>query len=379
MSKKKSLLLVALCMAVSLPMQAAGKIQTKKVEYISPAFYFNGIQKSLSAQPVIIDGTTYLPVRALCDATGFAVQYNGSSLSVTGGGLSSTYSMQAELQAKNYEIASLKKELQDLKNKMGIVSTTTSGGSSSGTYSQTSGSDILGTELTATRKDLENLYEDYFKNIKFDFNVSLSSSKVRVSISYDDSDENKAFNKLSNREVKNFITDVCETVREHHDNVVITGTIKYSGSTKYSFTYSKSDKLTYSTGSSSYSSSSDDDITESRVERIVRNEESVEIDGYSSKINIEKVNASVSDSRSRVIFKIYLKISDDATILEAWNKYIGKDENSDLLSDMRSIAREIEDETNYDIFGEVYDYTTGKLIGDYDFDDNFLKTYELKK
>jgi len=45
MSKKKSLLLVALCMAVSLPMQAAGKIQTKKVEYISPAFYFNGIQK----------------------------------------------------------------------------------------------------------------------------------------------------------------------------------------------------------------------------------------------------------------------------------------------------------------------------------------------
>ena len=112
MTKKKTLLLAALCIAVSLPMQAAGKFQTKKVQYVNPVFYYNGVQKSLSAQPVMIDGTTYLPLRALCDATGFGVQYTGSSLSVTSGGLNSTYSMQAELQAKNYEIASLKKELR---------------------------------------------------------------------------------------------------------------------------------------------------------------------------------------------------------------------------------------------------------------------------
>lgn len=378
MAKKKALILAALCVVVSLPMQAAGKIQTKKVQYVSPAFYYNGVQKSLSMQPVMIDGTTYLPIRALCDATGLAVQYNGTTLSVSGGA-SSTYSMQAELQAKDYEIASLKKELQDLKNKMGVVSTTTSS-SSGGTYDQTSGSDILGTELSATRKDLENLYADYFKGIDFDFSVTVSSGKVKVNITYDNSDENKTFNKLSSREVKDFVREVCETVRAHHDNVVITGTIKYSGSTKYSFTYSKRDDLSCSTGSSSYSSSSYDDITSSQVERIVRDEGTVDIDGYGSRINIEKVSASVSDSREKVTYRIYLKISDDTDRLEAWNKYVGNDnKNEDLLSDMRSIARDIEDETDYDIFGEVYDYTTSKLIADYDFYEDRLRTYDLKK
>lgn len=382
MFKKKSVLYVILCMAILyIPMQAAGNYQTKKVQYMYPNFYYNGVPKSLSAQPVMIDGTTYLPLRALCDATGLGVVWQGNNLSVTNNNGNSTYSVQAQLQAKDYEIASLKRELQNLKNQMGIVSTTTSSGSSSSSsnvsYTQTTGKDIIGTELTATRKDLESSYADYFEDIDFDFSVDLSSNKVRVSISYDSSSENRAFNRLSNREVKNFITDVCEMVRDHHDDIVITGTIKYSGSTKYSFTYSKRDELTYSSDSSSYSSSSYDDITESRVEKIVRNQNSVEIDNYSKNISIEKADSYVSDSRERVEFYVYINISGDSERVTAWNDNSGTDNNTDLRSDMKSIANEIEDETDYDIYGKVYDYSTGKLIGEYDYDDNELVTYKI--
>lgn len=377
MFKKKSILYVLLCMAILyVPMHAAGNYQTKKVQYMYPNFYYNGVPKSLSAQPVLIDGKAYLPLRALCDATGLGVVWQGNNLSVTNNNGTSTYSAQAQLQAKEYEIASLKQELQNLKNQMGIVSTTTSTGNNSGvSYTQTTGKDIIGTELTATRKDLDNSYADYFEDIDFDFSVNLSSNKVKVSISYDSSSENKAFNKLSNREVKNFITDVCEKVRDHHDDIVITGTIKYNSTTKYSFTYSKRDELSYSTGSSS--SSSDDDITESRVEKIVRNQNSVEIDGYSKNISIEKADAYVSESRERAEFYVYIDISGHAERVKAWNDYLGTDNNTDLRSDMKAIANEIEDETDYDIYGKIYDYSTGKLIGQYDYDDNEIVTYKI--
>lgn len=378
MLKKKCLLAVFLCLAcVHVPMEAAGYYKTKKVQYSGTAFYYNGVKKTLSEQPIIIDGKTYLPVRSLCDATGLGITWTNNKIYVTNGTISNNYSMQAEIRAKDYEIASLKKELQSLKDEMGIVTSTTTGSSSdSYTYSQTSGTDILGTELTATRKDLERTYGDSLGDIDLEYSVSLSSGKVNVLMTYDTSAENRAFNELTNREVRNFIEDVCETVRAHHDDVVITGKIRYNSSTKYSFTYSKRDTLTYSADSSSYSSSSLD-ITESRVISIVEDEYSVDIDGYNSSLRIREADATISDSRERVTFDVYIDVSTNSSIKTAWNDNTGTNYNTALRNDMKSIAKEIEDETDYDILGEIYDYNTGELIGHYDYDDNELLTYSI--
>lgn len=372
MSKKRTILTIALCLGMCyIPMQAAGYYRTKNVQYGGANFYYNGVYQSAGAQMIFIDGTTYMPVKALGNAIGLSVSWDQATqtVNVSGNTTQSNLSMQAELQAKDYEIASLKKELQKYKED-NVVSSTTS--SSSSRYSATSGTDILGTELTATRKELENTYSDYFKDIDFDFSLRLSSGKLKVTISYDTSSENKAFNKLSTREVKEFIEEVCETIRDYHEDIVIQGTIEYDGSSKaqYHFSYSKKDDISYS-GSSSY-----DDITRSEVIDIVEDTTSIKIEGYSSSISIKDVDAYVSDSSERVTYKIYLELTDEAKTI--WNRHTGTDNDTVLRGYLKDIAKDISNETDYDILGEVYIYPNSNRIATYDYDENEVYLYNIE-
>lgn len=247
MSQRRNILAIAACIGICyIPMQAAGYYKTKNIQYGGANFYYNGIYQSAGSQMIVIDGTTYMPVKTLCNAVGLSVDWDQATqtVSVSGNTAQSNVSMQAELQAKNYEITSLKKELKKYKEDNSVIS---SSGNSNNTYSITSGKDILGTEMTATRKVLENIYSDYFDNIDFDFLLRLSAGKLNLTISYDTSSENKAFNRLSTKEVKAFIEEICETIRDRHKDIVIQGTIEYDGSgkTQYNFSYSKRDSMSY--------------------------------------------------------------------------------------------------------------------------------------
>jgi len=320
---------------------------------------------------IFIDGITYMPVKTLCNVVGLSVSWDQTSqtVNVSGNTAQSNISMQAELQAKNYEIASLKKELQKYKEDNVVVSSSTN--SSSNRYNTTSGTDILGTEITATRKELENTYSDYFDDIDFDFSLRLSSGKLKLTISYDTSSENKAFNKLSTREVKEFIEEVCETIRDYHEDIVIQGNIEYDGSSKtqYNFSYSKRDNMSYS-NDSSY-----DDITKSEVIDIVEDTSTVKIDGYSSSISIEDVEATVSDSGEHVTFKIYLDITDEVKAI--WNRQTGTNKDTVLRGYLKDIAEDISSETDYDIWGEVYTYSSKARIANYDYDKNEIYLYSI--
>ena len=372
MSRRKNILAIALCIGICyIPMQAAGYYKTKNVQYGGANFYYNGMYQSAGSQMIIIDGATYMPVKALCNALGLTVNWNQSTqtVSVSGNTVQSNVSMQSELQAKDYEIASLKKELQKYKKDNIVIS---SGSNSSNYYSATSGTDILGTEITATRKVLENTYSDYFDDIDLDFSLRLSSSKLRLTISYDTSSENRAFNKLSTKEVKTFIEEICETIRDYHEDIVIQGTIEYDGSHKaqYDFSYSKRNSISYST-SSSY-----DDLTKSEVIDIVDETSSVKIDGYNSSISIKKVDATVSDSKEYITFKIYLNLTDEAKGI--WNQQTGTNNDTVLRSYLKDIAKDISKETNYDIWGEVYTYSNDSLIATYDYGENEIYLYSIK-
>lgn len=360
MSRRRNVLAIALCIGLcSLPMQAAGYYKTKNVQYGGANFYYNGMYQSVGSQMIIIDGTTYMPVKALGNALGLSVDWNQSTqtVSVSGNTSQSNVSMQAELQAKDYEIASLKKELQKYKEDPYIIS---SGSNSSNHYSATSGTDILGAEITATRKVLENTYSDYFDEIDFDFSLRLSSGKLKLTISYDTSSENRAFNKLSTKEVKTFIEEICETIRDYHEDIVIQGSIQYDGSRKapYDFSYSKRNRMSYSTASSY------DDITKSEVIDMIEEIDSVKINGYDSRISIKDVDATVNDNKERVTFKIYLNLLDEAK--EIWNQQT-ECYHTELRNSLKTIAKDISRETDYDIFGEIYSYRDGSLIATYDY------------
>lgn len=348
----------------SMPVQAA--TYNKSVQYYTPIFYYNGVQKSLDNSVIMIDGRTYVQARSFANALGMDVSWNSGSNTLTvNGANTSNLSSQMALQAKDYEIASLKKELEELK---GSTSTTTSSNSTSrDTYDQTEGTDILGTELTATEKALEKEYEDYFDDIDFDFTVRLSSSRLKVTITYDSSSENREFGRLSNKEIKEFVEEVCETARDRHDNIAIEGTIKYTGnnSTKYYFDYSKKDNLTCSTDND-YDS---EDVTESDVLRTLSGLTSITIDDYSGNVTISNKTADVNESRERIKLNVYLDLTDD--MKTALNSNTGYNKDSDLKGYLKDFAKRIYRETDYEDI-QVYVYSGTSQIGYYYYDDDEL-------
>ena len=214
--KKWAIGLVLTALVCQIPAQAA----TKNVQYYSPKFYYNGIQKYLDNGIVVIDGVSYIPIRSFSNAVGVTIDWNHTNNILTVNGTTShNLSTQMQLQAKDYEIASLKKELEMYK---GYHSTNTSTGTTTTTnYTQTEGTDILGTELTATARALETSYSDYFEDIEFDISLRLSSNKLKVTLTYEDSDANRAFNRLSERKLKTFVEMICEDIRDRHDDIVI--------------------------------------------------------------------------------------------------------------------------------------------------------------
>lgn len=372
---KRRFVAILACLALCIPMQAASYIQTKKVQYTTPYIYHNGVSKSVGSSAIIIDGTTYVPVRGIANALGYDLNWSNGYLSLNSNTYNSSFSSQVELQAKNAEIASLKKELQNLRNQLGIVTDTK--GQTTSTYTQTSGNDILSSEIRDTEKDLENQYSAYFDDIEFDFDMTLYSNKLRLNITYDTSSENKAYNNLSTSKIRSFLEDVCDTVRDHHDDIIIDGRVKYDNSVKDYFTYSKQDRLSLSSsGYYDYDYDDEDDL-EDFVKDILEDNSNVYIDDYSNSISIQKESVSVSDSKERVTFNIYLDISGSSSRKEEWNDNTGTDKNSALRDDLRSICKKIERETDYDIIGYIYDYSSSKEIGVYEYDDDELRTYSI--
>lgn len=374
MKKGKNLIAILLCLAMSyIPMQAAGYYKNKKVQYGGVNLYYNGVYQNAAAQAVVIDGTTYLPIKALGNMLGVNVSWNQGAQAVMVNGSNSPLSNQAEIQAKDYEIQALKKELETLKNQGVITGTTSSSSSSNNNYTSTSGKDISSSEVSATRRALQDKYGDYFNDIDFDFSLSVSSDKLKVNISVDRSSDYRAFNRLSRNQVRNFVENVCEYIRDRHDDIAISGIIEYSSSDKelYSFSYSRNNSLSFSR--SSYSSYYDTE--EEELLSILNRRSSLSIAGCSSSVSIDRRTISTENSRERVNCDIYLNITDE--IRKAWNDHTGINNDSTLRSELRSIANDLDDETNYDIRINLINASTGSSIGYYVYEDNDLQTYSI--
>lgn len=95
-------------------------------------FYKDGQSAQLGANPIIIDGVTYLPVRAMATLLGVNVSWNASnrSISITGGASNNQVqantayytqlvsSQQLQLKTLNDKVAQLEKEKKELETKL---------------------------------------------------------------------------------------------------------------------------------------------------------------------------------------------------------------------------------------------------------------------
>ena len=361
MKKGKNLVAMVLCLAMCyVPMQAAGYYESKRVQYSGVNVYYNGNYQNSSSQAIVIDGVTYLPVKSLENMLGYNVEWNSATktININGSNYSGATSNQAEIMAKNAEIAALRKELQSLKTE-GVIANTSTSSSSTTT---TSGNDITSSEISDTRRELYNRFRDYFSGVDFDFELSLNSSRIKVTVEIDNSSDLREFNRLSRSRVKGFLEEVCDFIRQRHDDILISGVVEYTRNWEdlYSFSYSRNDSFSFSE-----ESGYDGYYNETDLINLVSRTSSVGIDGYDYNISFSQTpRVSVSENREEVYFSIYINITDD--MKTAWNNHIGTNNNSKLRSSMRSIANELSRETGYEIYGEIYNQATSEKIGTYD-------------
>lgn len=380
---------LALSMSAALlatPIYGAGYSKNQIVQYGGTNLVYNDEDKTDAVQPIVIEGTTYLPIRAMSNLLGLNIGWSQASKTVTiDGVLSTSSSLQAELQAKNYEITMLRRELETLRGQTVTPpsnNTSSSNNSSSSSYDTTYGTDILGTEITATRRALEDEFSDYFDDIEFDFSLSLSGSRLKLLISIDGTSENREFRRLSSSKVKAFVEDVCEEIRDRHEDIAISGEIENddTGKTLYTFSYSKGDNLSFSSSSSSDSSSSsssysrDEEGIKAELERIVTRAGKVYINDYDSSIGIDRFYVrEMSDST--IYASLYLDLSSSESAKDAWNRNTGYNNNDELRRQLSNFSDDLKE--NYNIKYTIYDYRSGTTLGTYDYDDNRIDLNQI--
>ncbi len=228
----------------STALNAASLTKTLKAVYSNIAISYNGQLKPLSAEPFMVNGTTYVPLRAVSEIMGANVNWANNTVYISSQA-SSTVSSQQEIAAKNFEIASLKQQLDLAKRELELYKGT-----------GTDGSNLTNTSLSSTLSKIEKEYASDH-NIDWEFNLKLVSSRLELTVSYDSRYDSSDFAKLSESKRKQFIKEICYDIANLHKDTEIRGVLKDSRTDKEIASYRYSKTGTYTYEEASYLSLSD--------------------------------------------------------------------------------------------------------------------------
>lgn len=371
MKKYKSICLActlgaALC-ATSL--NAADMTKTLKALYRNIRVTYNGTQKTLSAEPFVVDGVTYVPLRSVSEIMGASVDWNGSTNMITiQNSAGDTSSLQQQLTSANYQLATVQRELQQTKAELETYKKSNSSNNSSSNV--TTGTDVTSSELSATENYLYSNYSNELDDdIDLDFDLTKKSSKLQLVVSYTTSNENKTFDELREKTITNFLQDVCDDISARHSNINIEGVINYtkSDTDKLSFSYAyKNNRLTVDYG-----------LDEDEVVDIVEETYSkLTLPSYGT-TSIKNVEATIKDSSETITFTIYIDMKASEIDVDTWNENSSTGTYS-LRNEFKEIRNAIESETSYDVIGELYTSDGKVLLAEYDGKDNTLDLKKIK-
>jgi len=218
-SKKRLIALAtsaAFCFSTATAIYAAPTTKTLKALFNGIKISYNGQIKTDEKEPFIVDNTTYVPLRMVAELVGKNVTWDGvnKQILITDNGPSSSDQAQqistltAQLYQKSLEIAQLKQEKLALEEQIKTLQS-----------KQASTSDLDELE--------EQLMEDYeeYEDIEFDIQLSGNKDKITVKIRVDLDDFYKEWNKLSEKDIKNYIEDICDDIWDAFKDAKITGYI----------------------------------------------------------------------------------------------------------------------------------------------------------
>lgn len=355
MSKNYKKLCVALGLSVILGAGSVAAVSgTKNVQatYRDIKVTYNGVTQSMSVEPFLVNGSTYVPLRAVSDILGVSANWSPTTntVSLTGGSSNSSNSSAAEIAQLNYQIATLTKQLSDANAELATYkannSTTNNNNSSSST---TTGTNITTAQLEETEEYLnDTLSTSLASNIPMSYELSLSGNQLYVRISYSSKTANKNYANETSTSIEKFIKKVCENIVASHKDIAIEGVIEYSSESEEKATFTRS-----KTGKYEFTHSFDEDKLVDEIENLTDNEFYFDnFDAFDS-LDISEVQVDVRTAKTTVNAKIYLESA--SKFADAWNALSKSQRNKaveDQLDDIHNALAEIA--TDYDITVTLY-------------------------
>lgn len=188
---------------------AEGAQNTVQAIYKNLKIICNGQAATLTAQPVIINGSTYLPVRALANVLNKNVDWNAAKqeITITDKTNSEVESLKAKLNEKDLQITLLQAQLDKNKVKNKVM------------------------DIDDLEDQLNDDYDDYED---IEWKISLKGDKddvtVRIDIDLDDFDDE--WDDLSDSDIEDFLQDICDDILDEFDDADIEGVIRDSSAKK---------------------------------------------------------------------------------------------------------------------------------------------------
>ena len=237
LKKKKVLALLTTTMIVvgSLGLSAYGASVSKTLQahYGTNKIIIDGKDVTNTIEPFTVDGTTYIPLRAVANAFNKKVDWNPltSTANITEDLTQVNEYYQAEILKRDVRIMELESKVKSLEKE-------------------------LESKKEITLSDLEkalNKDHDEYKNIEFDITLSGSTSKVKVKIEVDLYDFDKEWKGLKDTHKTSYLQGIVDDILEAYPDASVEGYIRDTDAKKdvLDFTVDKKGKVSIKSKSSS--------------------------------------------------------------------------------------------------------------------------------
>jgi uncharacterized protein YneR len=285
----------------------------------------NHQQITLDTQPFIVDGTTYVPVRALSTLFNKDISWDGSTrtITITDRINPEVETLKQQLEGKNFQISQLEAKIKLLETEL-------------------SKKDSI--DMDDLENDLNNDYGEY-EDIEFEISLSGDEDDIQVKIYVDLDDYEDEWDDLTSSKKKDFLQDICDDILDVYPDADIEGYIKddSSGSKLLSFSTSSSGKVSINS-----SSTADIDDLEDELD-----------DDYYDYFDDIVLSIELEEDDDDITFYVNINYN---TYGDEWDDL----SDSQIKTFMAKIYNDIEDEfENSYIEGYVYDTYNKKNLAKY--------------
>lgn len=369
-SKKIMAVLMASTIATgAFAVSAANLTKNVQLRYNNINVKVDGQYKVPNMEPFFIGDSVYVSLRDAGQLIGSQVNWNGTTNTVEINTSSIANSaLEAELAARNHELAVAKSEMQKMQakieqyeKKLGI----TDDKDTDKDDNKDEDNSITSSDLKDMLKKLDKYYSDKY-DVEWEFTLKGNEKGLRLTMEYDSKQDGKAFKAISKSSLEKLAKDIMRDIQSGLGKIKVEGKVydkreevtkaEFTMSTKgvFDFEYKRNNNIT------------DQDlkeftkILEDKYGKFPALNLGATFDGSSIRVRSVKL---IQDG-DKVEFEIYTDYANMSVAKKAWDDMSGasKDKLETYLDD---IQEEIEEEFDVDATGYVFNESK-EIIARYD-------------